>query len=73
MSLTTLAPRTTLPQHSAGWRVMRLVTDRGGKNAQEWPLKSGKRRAATTAEKVQLIKHQIRILQTMTTQRETRP
>lgn len=52
--------RTRLPQHSTGWRVMRLVSDRGGKNITEHPAAWGKHREITAPEAFALLEHRIR-------------
>lgn len=58
--ITTAAPRTTLPRHSAGWGVMRLLSDRGGKNTKEHPAMWGKHRQITKAEAWVILEYRAR-------------
>lgn len=72
MLLTTSA-KTTLPKHSAGWAVMRLVTDRGGKNLVEPPTAWGRHRNITAEEAFKLLEQRVRIAKGLMNLRETRP
>lgn len=65
--------RTTLPKHSAGWGVMRLISDRGGKNTHEHPATWGKHRAVSHAEAYAILANRYRSISAMITPRETRP
>jgi len=57
--LLTASPKSRIASHSTGWRVMRLVADRGGKNLHEGPAQWGAHRAIMNhAEHVRYIAHQ---------------
>lgn len=74
--LLTASPKTTLPQHSAGWGVMRLITDRGGKNINESPAVWGKHRVLNTDDRIRRAAHQLQAINTvrqLSKIRETRP
>lgn len=71
--LLTSSPKLTLPRHSTGWRVMRLVTDRGGKNTLEGPAVWGRHRILTGHEAQAAIRYRIRTVQALTRSREIRP
>lgn len=71
--LLTSSPRTTLPKHSAGWQVMCVVWDRGGKNRTESPSDWGKHRLLTAAEAFAILERRVRIVASALRIRETRP
>jgi hypothetical protein len=73
MPLTTLAPRTKLPTHSAGWRALRIVSDRAGKGKETGPgdwLKT-KHRYLTLDQQIQIIQHRARIIRHIASLRES--
>lgn len=61
MLLTTSA-KTRLPRHSTGWRAIRIVTDRAGKNQPAGPADwiKAKHRAITLDDAAQMIAARIR-------------
>lgn len=65
--------RNTLPKHSTGWGVMRLISDRGGKNVKEHPAAWGKHRHVTRSEAFAILANRYRSISAMITPRETRP
>lgn len=71
--LLTSSTKTRIPQHSAGWGVMRLITDRGGKNTVEHPSVWGRHRELTAPEAFALLEHRVRTANQLKRTRETRP
>ena len=71
--LLTSSPRTTIAKHSTGWGVMRVVTDRGGKNLKEGPNDWGKHRFMTTVEAFAALERRVRVVGGIMRLRETRP
>ena len=71
--LLTTSPRTTLAKHSTGWKAMRLVTDRSGKNRVEPPAEWGKHRLLTPEEAFTVLERRVRIARGLMNLRETRP
>lgn len=71
--LLTTSPRTTIAKHSTGWQVMRMITDRGGKNRKEVPAEWGKHRLLTAAEAFTLLEQRVRAIRSVMALRETRP
>lgn len=70
--ITTTSPRTTLPKHSAGWRVMRLLSDRGGKNTREHPATWGRHRLCTVTEAYASLEHRVRVARLAVTRKPRR-
>ena len=58
-----MSPTTTtsarLARHSAGWRVMRLVSDRAGKNTSESPSQWGRHRFLTPEDRLRRVSSQL--------------
>ena len=61
------------PKHSTGWRVLRLVSDRGGKHTTETPSQWGKHRAVSADEAIALIERRVHSIRAVIALRETRP
>lgn len=60
--LLTSSAKTRLPQHSTGWRALRIVSDRAGKNHPSGPADwlRAKHRAITIDDAAELIRWRIR-------------
>lgn len=60
--MSSTSPKTRLPQHSTGWRAIRIVTDRAGKNQATGPADwlKAKHRAITLDDAAQMIAARIR-------------
>ena len=73
--LLTASPRTTLPQHSAGWRAIRIVTDRAGKNYKTGPADwvKVKHRRLDPGEVIAAVEQRIRVIRSVAALRESRP
>lgn len=55
--LLTSSPKTTLPQHSAGWAVLRVVKDRAYKYMTETPAHWGRHRRLNRDEVIKFMLH----------------
>lgn len=72
--LLTASPK--LARHSAGWGVMRLISDRSGKAINEGPGMWGKHRELNTDDRIRRVAAQlagITQVRALTRIRETRP
>lgn len=69
----TSSPKAALPRHSTGWGVMRLISDRAGKNAVEQPAQWGKHRHVTSAEAFAILERRVNAVRAVMRLRETRP
>lgn len=66
--MSSTSPKTRLPQHSTGWRAIRIVTDRAGKNQATGPADwlRAKHRDITTVEAAELIRWRIQGIRQVT-------
>lgn len=74
MLLTTSA-KTTLPQHSTGWRALRLISDRGGKSVKTGPADwiKAQHRRHSLEESLLIIEHRATVIRHIARLREHRP
>lgn len=62
--LLTTSPRTRVPQHSTGWRAMRLISDRAGKYNPAGPADwiRAKHREVTLPEAALMVQHRLQAI-----------
>lgn len=62
--LSTTSAKTRLPQHSTGWRALRIVTDRAGKYNPAGPADwiKARHREVTLPEAALMVQHRLRTI-----------